>query len=156
MVPRKLYPHWAIETELVSTNESASVARAVIKDESGRVIATAHKSETAQGFPDHMEKAETGAIGRALALCGYGTQFTDDLEEGGRLADAPIPRAHSGESAALCEACAGPLSLSKAGTGYYCPNFKNQGNGEHTRFPKDQLSAYIATQFAKKHAAKND
>jgi hypothetical protein len=28
-----------------------------------------------------------------LALCGYGTQFTDDLEEAGRLADSPlVPR----------------------------------------------------------------
>ncbi len=31
----------------------------------------------------------TGAVGRALAYCGYGTQFAPELEEGNRLADAP-------------------------------------------------------------------
>lgn len=33
----------------------------------------------------------TGAIGRALAMCGYGTQFAPELEEGPRLADSPYP-----------------------------------------------------------------
>ncbi len=33
----------------------------------------------------------TGAVGRALAYCGYGTQFAPELEEGsGRTADAPF------------------------------------------------------------------
>ncbi len=38
----------------------------------------------------HLEKSETGAIGRALALCGFGTQFTPELDEGERLADSPL------------------------------------------------------------------
>ena len=35
----------------------------------------------------------TGAVGRALALCGFGTQFSPELDEtgGGRLADSPQP-----------------------------------------------------------------
>jgi ribosomal protein S27AE len=37
-----------------------------------------------------MEKAETGSVGRALSLCGYGTQFASELEEGQRIVDAPI------------------------------------------------------------------
>ena len=39
-----------------------------------------------------MEKAETGSIGRALAYCGYGTQFAaSELEEAPeRPVDAPI------------------------------------------------------------------
>ena len=38
-----------------------------------------------------MEKAETGSIGRALAYCGYGTQFcADELDEAERIVDAPI------------------------------------------------------------------
>ncbi len=32
----------------------------------------------------------TGAIGRALAHCGYGTQFAPETEEGERIADAPV------------------------------------------------------------------
>ena len=60
---------------------------------SGRVIATSHKREDERGFPDFMEKSETGAIGRALALCGFGTQFcADELDEGSRLADSPISK----------------------------------------------------------------
>lgn len=86
---REEKPTWTIETSITSITEKLAVMKASIKDESGRLIATAHKSETPQGFADYLEKAETGAIGRALALCGYGTQFTDDLEEGARLADAP-------------------------------------------------------------------
>lgn len=40
--------------------------------------------------PDFIEKAETGSIGRALALIGYGTQFcADELDEGKRIVDAP-------------------------------------------------------------------
>jgi hypothetical protein len=31
--------------------------------------------EKAASFSDFLEKAETGAIGRALAALGYGTQF---------------------------------------------------------------------------------
>lgn len=56
------------------------------------LVATAHKKETRGGFEDFIEKAETGSIGRALALMGFGTQFAaDELDEGARLADAPLP-----------------------------------------------------------------
>lgn len=54
-------------------------------------ISTGHKRESRKDFPDFVEKAETGSIGRALALAGFGTQFTgDDLDEKERLADAPV------------------------------------------------------------------
>ena len=33
----------------------------------------------------------TGAIARALALAGFGTQFSPELDEDGRLADSPLP-----------------------------------------------------------------
>lgn len=66
--------------------------RAVVTNgEGGR--ATGTKCEKAASFPDFAEKAETGAIGRALACLGFGTQFTgDEFAEGERLADAPIER----------------------------------------------------------------
>lgn len=54
-------------------------------------MVTANKFESEKNFPDYIEKAETGAIGRALALAGYGTQFTgDELDEVSRLADSPV------------------------------------------------------------------
>lgn len=87
---REEHPDWAIETELISVTEVSAYARATIRDEHGRIIATSHKFENVKGFPDFIEKAETGAIGRALALIGYGTQFcADELDEGKRIVDAP-------------------------------------------------------------------
>ena len=81
---------WAIETAITQTEDKAT-AKATIKDQTGRIIATAHKSEDIKGFFDYMEKAETGAVGRALALCGYGTQFSPEIEEGSeRVVDSPI------------------------------------------------------------------
>jgi len=66
-----------------------AVFRAVVKDGQGGV-ATGTKSEKGVSFPDFIEKAETGAIGRALAALGYGTQFTgDEMQEGQRFADSP-------------------------------------------------------------------
>ena len=54
------------------------------------MIATGHKREDNSHFSDHSEKAESGAIGRALALIGYGTQFAAELEEGERIVDSPV------------------------------------------------------------------
>lgn len=96
---REDHPVWTIETELLSVTEASACARAAIRDEQGRIIATSHKFENKQGFPDFIEKAETGAIGRALALIGYGTQFcADELDEGERLVDSPTSRKPEGKN----------------------------------------------------------
>ncbi|MGZ3694607.1 MAG: hypothetical protein ACXWQO_10530 [Bdellovibrionota bacterium] len=90
---REEHPQWSIETEFLSMDDRSACARAVVRDETGRIIATSHKSEAAGNFPDFMEKAETGAIGRALALIGFGTQFcADELDEGDRIVDAPVAK----------------------------------------------------------------
>jgi hypothetical protein len=67
------------------------VFRAVVKDGKGGV-ATGTKSEKAASFSDFIEKAETGAIGRALAGLGYGTQFAPELDEQHRIVDSPVER----------------------------------------------------------------
>src|SRR5687768_10236933 len=93
---REDHPDWSIETELISVADVSAYARATVRDEQGRIIATSHKFESIQGFPDFIEKAETGAIGRALALIGYGTQFcADELDEGKRIVDAPVHRSEA-------------------------------------------------------------
>jgi SNF2 family DNA or RNA helicase len=90
---REEHPTWSIETSYLEISDKAAFANAIIKDEAGRIIATAHKYEDKVGFGDYREKAETGAIGRALALIGYGTQFcADELDEGDRIVDAPVTR----------------------------------------------------------------
>lgn len=65
--------------------------RAVVTDGKGG-RATATKTERGVDFPDFVEKAETGAIGRALAALGYGTQFAPELNEEHHIVDAPVER----------------------------------------------------------------
>jgi hypothetical protein len=91
---REDHPDWAIETSVdCDFEKTRCIGKALIRDAQGRLIATAHKVEDKLGFADYLEKAETGAIGRALALCGYGTQFcAEELDEGNRLADSPLGR----------------------------------------------------------------
>ena len=89
---RKDHPDWSIITKTLKLADKAVVMKAIIKDASGRVIATARKKETEIGFPDYIEKAETGAVGRALAMCGYGTLQAPEFDEGERIADAPVEK----------------------------------------------------------------
>jgi hypothetical protein len=89
---RKDNPLWSIITEVEQLADKAVVMKATIKDMLGTVIATARKKETEIGFPDYIEKAETGAIGRALAMCGYGTLQAPEFDEQDRLADTPVEK----------------------------------------------------------------
>jgi len=92
---REEHPDWSIETEAVEINHEKQYAifRARICDADGKLMATGTKKEDVKGFGDYIEKSETGAVGRALALCGFGTQFAPELDEasGGRFADSPQP-----------------------------------------------------------------
>ena len=92
---RKEHPDWSIITKAVLLANKAIVMKAIIRDASGRIIATARKKETQVGFPDYIEKAETGAVGRALAMCGYGTLQAPEFYESERLADSPVESAKS-------------------------------------------------------------
>lgn len=87
---REERPDWSIETEVVRVDEGACLFKCTVKNELGRVIATGHKQETKKDFADFIEKAETGSIGRALAECGYGTQFAPELDEEHRIVDSPL------------------------------------------------------------------
>jgi mono/diheme cytochrome c family protein len=92
---REDHPNGSIVTDLV--NVTPPVVKATISDEQGRIIATGLASAklpangTAVWAGREIEKAETAAIGRALAHAGYGTQFAgEDVEEGDNLADSPV------------------------------------------------------------------
>jgi hypothetical protein len=88
---REEHPDWFIKTELVEHDAQHSIFRAsILKEDNLHAVATATGHETKLDFPDFIEKAETKAVGRALAMCGYGTQFAPELDEGERLADAPV------------------------------------------------------------------
>lgn len=94
---REEHPEWSIQTEFIYQDDKSALVKATVLNETGRPIATAHKEESKQDFPaGYREKAETGAIGRALALCGFGTQFEPELDEGSRIVDAPITGMNAG------------------------------------------------------------
>lgn len=92
---RETHPDWGITTEPIEINHEKQYAvfRATVFNAEGKIMAMGTKKEDVKGFGDYIEKAETGSVGRALALCGFGTQFSPELDEvgGGRLADSPQP-----------------------------------------------------------------
>ncbi len=100
---RTVHSHGSIETcevavdlERPFTKGSTKVTgyarfHATVRDAEGRVLGQGTKTETAANFFDYVEKAETGAIGRALAAAGFGTELDSELDEG-RVVDAPRER----------------------------------------------------------------
>ncbi|HOF86645.1 MAG TPA: hypothetical protein PLZ36_00895 [Armatimonadota bacterium] len=100
---RSLHPNGSIETEEVAVELDRPFPkgngkvygyarfRATVRDGDGRLLGQGTKTETAANFFDYVEKAETGAIGRALAAAGFGTELDQELDEG-RVVDAPRER----------------------------------------------------------------
>jgi hypothetical protein len=92
---RDRFPEGHIKTEVIELTDQRAVFRADVTAIVGGEImggATSHGSETPKDFRDYIEKAETKAIGRALAALGLGTQFAPELEEGERIVDSPVER----------------------------------------------------------------
>ena len=90
---RQEHPDWGIETRPVEIDieKGYAIFEAFVYNAEGKLMAKGTKMETSRGFADFVEKAETGSIGRALAVCGFGTQFAPELDEGERIVDSPLP-----------------------------------------------------------------
>lgn len=89
---RMEHPDWTILTDLVEGGYHLGYAtvRATVLTDRSRPIATGLKTESKAEFPaGWVEKAETGAVGRALAMAGYGTQFAPELDT--TAPDDPAP-----------------------------------------------------------------
>lgn len=90
---REEHPNFRIWTTLVEYNEKFAIVRAEIADHEGHILQTAHQQEHVAHFQDAIAKGETAAVGRALAMLGYGTQFAQELEMNNgveeRLVDSP-------------------------------------------------------------------
>ena len=90
---REDHPDWPLDTSIIEMDADHAVFKAIICDENGAQKSAGHGSESKRDFGDYIEKAETKAIGRALAMLGYGTQFAaDELDEGDRIVDSHINR----------------------------------------------------------------
>ncbi len=85
---RTQHPDATIETVALSLTETAAVFRATVTVPGGG-SATGHGSETAKDFPDFIEKAETKALGRALAHLGFGTLDALEAAEGEAVSADP-------------------------------------------------------------------
>ena len=88
---RDVHPQGVIMTTIHTLTEKSAVITADISTPDG-ARATGVGSETSSDFKDFIEKAETKAIGRALAALGFGTQFAPELDEDDRIVDAPVNR----------------------------------------------------------------
>lgn len=117
---RDRHPDASIDTELISHRDNTAVFRARVTLPNGGV-ATGWGSENAGDFRDYLEKAETKALGRALAALGFGTQFCPDFEFGaaaGRVVDAPVKasRAARGSGAERKEAAVAAIGPDQPAT----------------------------------------
>jgi len=118
---RTEHPNSVIDTHLVSHEDGMAIFRArVLLPNGGSATGWGH--ETAGGFEDYLEKAETKALGRALAALGYGTQFCEDFEsvateedEGGRAGGPERlgPRATEAQVRAIYAIARGSLGLNE-------------------------------------------
>lgn len=119
---RDEHPDWSVETQplQIDLEKRVAVFQAIVRDAEERIIATGTKMETGSDFNDFLEKAETGSVGRALAICGYGTQFAPEMSEGdvvgeGKVAYVDSPQPVRGEEAVvptealICADCGTPL-----------------------------------------------
>jgi hypothetical protein len=97
-------PLWCIDTNLEQLTDNHAVFSAKIYDENGVQKSAGYGSESVKDFRDFIEKAETKAVGRALAMLGYGTQFAPEMDEGERIVDSPVAIPKKKE-AMFCKDC---------------------------------------------------
>ena len=131
------HPEWLIQTELMQFREGdyqgnksillggewqdvpdvkgglavvqARVLTVLPNGKEGPVIGEGMALERSELFHDFVEKAETAAIGRALAVAGYGTEAALDLDEGANnVADAPVRSVGAGRGGGFVGAAASP------------------------------------------------
>jgi hypothetical protein len=91
---RNIYPEGFIQTVETEVNERFARIEATAFDkdpaQGGKKLGMGRRCVLSSDFKDYVEKAETQAIGRALAVAGFGTQFCEEFDEEDSLADAPV------------------------------------------------------------------
>lgn len=73
---RMVYPRGIISTQLLSNENGVCVFIAKISDDNGQLLGTGHAYEKEDSSfinkTSYIENCETSAVGRALAMCGFG------------------------------------------------------------------------------------
>ena len=146
-------PGWCIDTKLEQLTDSHAVFSAKIYDENGTQKSAGYGSESIKDFRDFIEKAETKAVGRALAMLGYGTQFAPEMDEGERIVDSPVqfmdePPAHSTQEPERfkCEDCGEVLKP------YIGENGKEVGVRKHAQGSLKKFNKVLCIDCIKKAA----
>lgn len=104
------------------------------------------------------ENCEESAVGRALDNAGFSGNNKCSQEEMKKVANSTedpnqkfpeqkqVSKPTLQKEVAHCFLCSSELMISKSGKGYYCPNFKDVSQGEHSRFQSYKLEEYLAQQ----------
>ena len=148
---REDHPDYGINAVALELTDDHAIFKAIITDPAGVQVSSGHGSESKRDFGDYIEKAETKAVGRALAMLGYGTQFAaDELDEGQRIVDSPVERKASKPEPVMCEACGKEI------TGYTGKNGKVIPIPDGVRFSKDTFGKALCAEcmrLARKQAS---
>ncbi len=116
---------YTITTSILKLEDTYAVVQATVSvfDKNGQMLktATALKREDKTHFPDFLEKSETGSVGRALGMLGFGTQFAPEFDEMGgqleaRVVDTPQPTVKPDANASLANLGLKPASSLAAPT----------------------------------------
>lgn len=140
-------PLWCIDTKLEQLTDNHAVFSARIYDENGAQKSAGYGSESVKDFRDFIEKAETKAVGRALAMLGYGTQFAPELDEEERIVDSTVERK---ESFCSCEVCG------KAINGYKGSNGKPVSVTRHCTASKEKYGRVLCLDCIRGLSAERD
>lgn len=139
---------YTLVTDAHHINAQVAVFKATltIYDDNGMVVrsTTGYGSETPDGFPDYIEKAETKAVGRALGNAGFATDNVDD-EDVGLIVDAPRGTASPGGSVRSFPSRGGDEGPTNAQWGLYQQRCRerNVTPQERSAFTKRSISTEI-------------
>lgn len=77
---RMVHPNGSILTEIVSLADGVAIFKATVKDSDGNILGTgtAYEKEGSSFInqTSYIENCETSAVGRALAMCGFGIDLS--------------------------------------------------------------------------------
>lgn len=114
---REKHPDFALETEVICRDIEVVAMKAIIRDTSGRILATGHaeeyRSSSNINATSALENAETSAIGRALAALGLGGTEFASADEVSRAVSGAKPPAPAASAQGVKEAALANLTAAR-------------------------------------------